>query len=113
MPKYVVSTTLTDPEWENTRVISGDVAAEIERLKAADGRDIVQYGYGVVTRLLLERDLLDEVRLWFHPLILGRGEPADLLFGPAPASAWQLVDTTALSSGIVILSYAFDRRLDG
>jgi dihydrofolate reductase len=112
MPKYVVSTTLQDPEWNNTQVIAGDVAGEIEQLKAADGEAIVQYGYGAVTRLMLEHDLLDELRLWFHPLILGRGEPADLLFGAAPTSAWQLVDTTALSNGIVILSYAFDKRLD-
>jgi dihydrofolate reductase len=112
MPKYVVSTTLRDPEWNNTRVIGEDVATEVERLKAADGKDIVQYGYGAVTRLLLERGLLDELRLWVHPLILGRGEPGDLLFGAVPASAWRLVDTTALSTGIVILAYEFDERLD-
>ena len=113
MLKYVVSTTLQDPEWNNTTVISEDVAGEIERLKAADGKAIVQYGFGAVTRLLLERDLLDELRLWFHPLLLGRGEPGDLLFGAVPASAWRLVDSTALSHGIVILSYEFDKRLDG
>jgi dihydrofolate reductase len=54
MPKYVVSTTLTDPEWNNTRVIDGDAAAEITRLKQAPGKDIVQYGFGVLSRLLLE-----------------------------------------------------------
>jgi dihydrofolate reductase len=105
LPKYVVSTTLTDPEWNNTTVISAD---EIERLKAADGQAIVQYGFGPVTRLLLERGLLDELRLWFHPLILGRGEPGDLLFGAAPTTAWRLVDTTALSNGIVIVAYQLD-----
>jgi dihydrofolate reductase len=112
MPKYVVSTTLKDPEWTNTRVIDGDVAGAVERLKAADGKNIIQYGYGVVTRLLLERGLLDELRLWFHPLILGRGEPGDLLFGGAPATGFRLVDTTALSNGIVILAYETDKRLD-
>jgi dihydrofolate reductase len=112
MPKYVASTTLTDPEWNNTRVISGDLAAEIERLKAADGKNIVQYGFGVVTRLMLKHDLLDELRLWFHPLLLGRGEPGDLLFGAVPASGWRLADTTALSNGIVILAYEFEGRLE-
>jgi dihydrofolate reductase len=112
MPKYVVSTTLKDPEWTNTRVIDGDVAGEIERLKAADGQNIIQYGYGAVTRLLLERGLLDELRLWFYPLILGRGEPGDLLFGAVPATGFRLVDTTALSNGIVILAYETDKRLD-
>jgi dihydrofolate reductase len=63
MRKYVVSTTLTDPEWQNTTVIDRDVVAEVERLKAADGKNIVQYGFGAVTRLLLERGMLDEGRL--------------------------------------------------
>jgi dihydrofolate reductase len=112
MPKYVVSTTLENPEWNNTRVIAGDVVAEIERLKAAEGKDIVQYGFGAVTRLLLEHGLLDELRLWVHPLILGRGEPSDLLFGPAPATGFRLVDVTTLSHGIVILAYETERRLD-
>ena len=100
MPKYVVSTTLQDPEWNNTQVISGDVATEIERLKAGGGKDIVQYGFGAVTRLLLERALLDELRLWFHPLILGRGEPADLLFGAVPPSAggWSTRRRSAMGS---------------
>jgi dihydrofolate reductase len=111
MPKYVVSTTLKDPEWSNTRVISGDVVAEVERLKAAEGKNIVQYGFGVVTRLLLERGLLDELRLWFHPLILGRGEPGDLLFGAVPGTIFRLVDTTALTNGIVILSYETEKQL--
>jgi dihydrofolate reductase len=111
MPKYVVSTTLTDPEWSNTRVISGDVVAEVERLKAAAGKDIVQYGFGTVTRLLLERGLLDELRLWFHPLILGRGEPGDLLFGAVPATVFRHVDTTALANGIVILSYETEKQV--
>ena len=71
MPKYVVSTTLKDPEWNNTRVIDRDVAAEIERLKAAPGNDIVQYGFGAVSTLLMEHGLLDELRLWFHPLFVG------------------------------------------
>ena len=105
MPKYVVSTTLKDPEWHNTHVIAGDVAGEIARLKQAPGKNIVQYGFGAVSRLLLEHGLLDELRLWVHPLIVGTGRPSDLLFGAAPAVGFDLSDTTALSDGIVILSY--------
>jgi dihydrofolate reductase len=112
MRKYVVSTTLKDPEWNNTRVINGDVAAEIKRLKQAPGKNIVQYGFGVVSRLLLEHGLLDELRLWFHPLILGAGRPSDLLFGTAPAVGFQLADVTTLSDGIVILSYHTDKALE-
>ena len=109
--KYVVSTTLKDPEWNNTHVIDGDVVAQLTRLKQAPGKDIVQYGYGVVSRLLLEHDMLDELRLWVHPLIVGAGSPSDLLFGAAPAIGFHLTGTTALSSGIVMLSYQTDKTL--
>jgi dihydrofolate reductase len=110
MPKYVFSSTLADPDWNNTQVISGDPAAEIARLKQAPGDDIVQYGFGPISRLMLEHDLLDELRLWFHPLILGRGSPSDLLFGAAPTVGFELTDVTSLSHGIVILSYRKDVR---
>jgi dihydrofolate reductase len=105
MPKYVVSTTLKDPEWNNTQVIDGDVVAEITRLKEAPGKDIVQYGFGAVSRLLLEHGLLDELRLWVHPLIVGAGSPSDLLFGASPAVGFELTDATPLSDGIIVLSY--------
>jgi dihydrofolate reductase len=112
MRKYVVSTTLKDPEWNNTQVIDGDVAAEITRLKEAPGKNIVQYGFGAVSRLLLEHGLLDELRLWVHPLIVGAGSPSDLLFGSAPAVGFTLTDTMTLSDGIVILSYRTERTLE-
>ncbi len=112
MPKYVVSTTLTDPEWHNTQVISDDVAGAIGRLKETDGKDIVQYGFGSVSRLMLEHGLLDELRLWVHPLVLGRGEPGDLLFGSVPPVGFRLTEATSLSNGIVILGYATERTLD-
>jgi dihydrofolate reductase len=111
MSKYVVSTTLKDPEWTNTQVIDGDVVAEITRLKQAPGKHIVQYGFGAVSRLLLEHGLLDELHLWVHPLILGRGSASDLLFGASPAVAFQLTDTTTLGDGTVILSYETDKIL--
>jgi dihydrofolate reductase len=111
MPKYVISTTLKDPEWNNTQVIEGDVAAAITRLKQAPGKSIVQYGFGGVSRLLLEHGLLDELRLWVHPLIVGAGSTSDLLFGATPAIGFDLTDTTTLSNGIVILSYQTDKTL--
>jgi dihydrofolate reductase len=111
MPKCVVSTTLKDPDWANTQVIDGDVAARVRQLKEEHDQDIVQYGFGSVSRLLLEHDLLDELRLWVHPLILGRGSPSDLLFGAVPAVGFHLVDTTALSDGTVILGYRTDKLL--
>ncbi len=106
MPKYVASTTLQDPEWTNTRVIAGDVAGEVARLKETLEGDIVQYGFGVVSRLLLQAGLLDELRLWVHPLVLGSGQAGDLLFGDLDAPvALELTGTTMLSDGIVILGY--------
>src|SRR5579885_173026 len=84
MPKYVVSTTLTDPDWANTTVISTGVVERVRELKSQPGRDIVQYGFGAVSTLLMENGLLDELRLWIHPLFVG---------------------TTILDSSMVILTY--------
>jgi len=112
MPKYVVSSTLKDPEWHNTQVIDGDVVAGITRLRESTGNDILQYGFGAVSRLLLQHDLLDELRLWVHPLILGHGSPSDLLFGSAPSVGFRLVGSTTLSHGIIILNYVTDKILE-
>jgi len=67
MPKYAVSNTLENPDWANTTVVSGDVADAIKKLKEQDGQGIVQYGFGSVSKLLMERGLLDELRLWLYP----------------------------------------------
>jgi dihydrofolate reductase len=105
MTKYVVSTTLRDPEWDNTTVISDDVVGEISRLKNQPGQDIVQYGFGPVTFALLENGLLDELRLWVHPLFVGDASPADLMFRPTVPTQMELVETLPLNTGIVILTY--------
>jgi dihydrofolate reductase len=107
MPKYVVSSTLKDPDWANTTVIDGDVVGEIRRLKEQSGQDIVQYGFGQVSFAMLEAGLLDEVRLWVHPQFVGSGGPGDLLFRETTPTNVRLLDTTTLDNGIVILSYAF------
>jgi dihydrofolate reductase len=108
MQKYVVSSTLKDPDWPNTAVIDGDVVGEIRRLKEQPGQDIVQYGFGQVSFALLEAGLLDELHLWVHPQFVGRGGPGDLLFRECTPTLLTLRDTTTLKSGIVILSYDFD-----
>lgn len=105
MDKYVVSSTLKAPEWVNTTVVNGDVVAEVERLKAQPGKGIVQYGFGPLAHLLLEHGLLDEVRLWVHPFFVRSGGPADLVFREGSLARFDLVGTTPLRSGIVILSY--------
>ena len=73
-PKVVVSTTLTDPEWENTTVISDDVVAAISKLKDETGGDILVAGSGTLVATLLDADLVDELRLMVFPTILGRGQ---------------------------------------
>ena len=105
MTKYVVSSTLRDPEWNNTRVISGDPITEIRRLKEQPGQEIVQYGFGQLSYALLEHGLLDELRLWVHPLFVGQATPADLLFRPSATTQLKLADTLALNTGTVILTY--------
>jgi dihydrofolate reductase len=105
IPKYVVSTTLTDPAWANTKVIAEDVPAAVAKLKAQPGQDIVQYGFGPVSSLLIEHGLLDELRLWIHPLFVGKGSPDDLLFPSGPETQFNLREVTALKTGMMIASY--------
>ena len=73
-PKYVVSTTLSDPEWQNTTVISGNVADEISKLRDETDGVILVAGSGTLVRTLLENDLVDELRLMVFPTVLGRGK---------------------------------------
>jgi dihydrofolate reductase len=90
-------------------VISGDPVAEIERLKAAPGKDIVQYGFGQLSVALLEHGLLDELRLWVHPLFVGRAEPGELIHHDCRGALFDLADTTVLENGIVVLGYRYAR----
>jgi dihydrofolate reductase len=106
MAKYVVSSTLTDPMWNNTSVLGGDPVTEITALKEAPGKDIVQYGFGQLSHTLMEHGLLDELRLWVYPLFVGKAEPSELIYRDGPGAMLDLVDTTSLENGIVILSYA-------
>jgi dihydrofolate reductase len=105
LPKYVVSTTLTEPGWTNTTVISDNVAERIKELKDEPGQDIVQYGFGTVSTLLMQHGLLDELRLWIHPLFVGKGTTEDVLFPKGPPTQFELVDSAILKSSMVILTY--------
>jgi len=105
MRKVVVSRSLTDPEWANTEVIAGDVAARVRELKGEDGGDIVQYGFGDVSRLLLDHDLFDQLQWWIHPQLVGHGDAADLVSRAGTAAAFELVDSQVLSNGIILATY--------
>jgi dihydrofolate reductase len=108
MAKHVFSSTLRDPEWTNTSVISGDPVPELKRLKQAPGKDIVQYGFGQLSFTMLEHGLLDELRLWVYPLLVGSAEPSELLYRDCSGAVLELIETTTLENGVVILSYQID-----
>ena len=109
MEKQVVSTTLRDPAWNNTKVIGADVAEKVRALKRQPGKDIVQYGLGQVSFTLLEHGLVDEVRLWIHPLILGKKGPRAPHFLDCPSAQFELTGSRVLPNGIVIVNYACKR----
>jgi dihydrofolate reductase len=106
IPKYVLSRTLTEPTWTNTTVLAGnDIADRIRDLTRQPGRDILQYGYGPVTRLLIEHGLLDELHIWLHPLLVGNYHPRDQLGAVGAQCRLQLNDVRRFGSGLVILRY--------
>jgi dihydrofolate reductase len=103
MPKYVVSTTLQNAEWNNTTVIRGDVADEVPKLKDRYDRDILVAGSSRLVQSLIEQDLVDELRLMVFPILLGTGKR---LFGDtSEAKRLQLAATTPLGDGVTILTY--------
>lgn len=103
MPKYVVSRTLTNPEWNNSTVLSGDVAEEVKALKEQPGGDILVAGSASLVRELLVHDLIDEVRLMVFPIVLGSGKR--LFEGEGDAKVLKLADVKHLPSGTLILTY--------
>lgn len=103
--KYVVSTTLTEPTWDNTTVIGAqDAVADLRALRERDGT-VLQFGFGAVTRLLLDNGLLDELRIWLHPVFSGNAKPTDLLFHERPKTPLTLTGVETHQNGIAILTY--------
>ena len=101
--KYVASTTLTDPAWNNTEVLPADLVAAVTALKAQEGKDIIQYGYGSVTAQLVAAGLVDEVRFWIHPVLHGGANLTVPL--PEAQTSFELIDTTVFKSGVIVASY--------
>jgi dihydrofolate reductase len=104
MRKYVVSSTLEDPSWNNSTVIKGDVAAEIAKLKQEPGGDILVNGSAQLVQTLTENDLVDEYRIMVFPIVLGEGKR---LFGElGQATSLRLADSRPVGDdGVVILTY--------
>jgi dihydrofolate reductase len=102
-PKYVASSTLTDPEWDDTTVLSGDVAAAIGELKAKPGGELQVHGSGALTRWLLGNDLVDEIHLLICPVVVGQG--TRLFPDAGPDLALDLVDSRSFPKGITLQVY--------
>jgi dihydrofolate reductase len=103
LPKYVVSSTLKEPEWNNSTVLKGDVADEVSELRQKLNGDIVVPGSFQLLRTLMEHDLVDELRLKVFPVVLGAGER---LFGQASdKKPLRLINAQTLDDGIAFLTY--------
>jgi dihydrofolate reductase len=102
-PKYVASNTLTDPQWADTTVVSGDVAAAIGELKAKPGGELQVHGSGKLVRWLFENELVDEITLLVCPVIVGQG--TRLFPDAGPDLALDLVDSRAYPKGITSQVY--------
>jgi dihydrofolate reductase len=103
LPKYVASTTLSEPRWTNTTVVSTEVARAVRELKAKPGRELQLHGSGALFRWLFDNDLVDEINLFIFPVIVGQG--TRLFPDIGPDRALGLVDTQATPSGVTIQVY--------
>ena len=103
MPKFVASRTLKEPlEW-NATLLQGDVGDAVADLKQHEGRDIVTYGSAGLMATLMERDLIDEYRIWVHPFVIGTG--TRLFAEGVPTRNLELAESRTLGTGVVILVY--------
>lgn len=103
LPKIVYSKTLSKASWNNSRIISGDLKEEIERLKNEPGGDLVIFGSGTLISGLAKLGLIDEYKLVINPVALGNGNPMFKNIGSQ--LKLELIDTTVFQSGVVIISY--------
>jgi dihydrofolate reductase len=101
--KFVASTTLTDPRWANTTVLSGDLAATIRELKAEPGRELQVHGSGALFGWLLDNDLVEEMNLFIFPVVVGQGRR--LFPDTGPGLALALVESRATRNGVTIQVY--------
>jgi dihydrofolate reductase len=103
MPKYVVSSTLDEPEWNNSTVLKGDVSDAVTKLRQEHDGDIVVHGSAQLVQTLVENDLVDELRLMVFPVVLGSGKR---LFGEtSDKKSLRLVDSKVVGDGVAILIY--------
>lgn len=102
MPKYVVSATLQNPEWNNSHLVNGNVIEEIKKLKSEQAQDILVAGSSVLTDTLLKNNLVDELRLLVYPVVLGEGKR---LFKNGTQIKFNSLETQQFDKGVVLLTY--------
>jgi dihydrofolate reductase len=105
--KYVVSTTLDKAEWNNSVIINGNLAEEINKIKQQDGKNITVHGSGVLVQSLMQHDLVDVYRLLVYPVVVGQGKR---LFKEGTTATLKLLEARALSGGVTALVYEPDRK---
>ena len=110
IPKLVASTTLDHVEWQNSTLIRGDLAKELTRMKREPGKDISITGSATLVRSLLRDDMLDELRLLVHPIVVGTGKR--LFDGVLDQKPLKLVDSKVFTTGVLYLTYAPATRSD-
>jgi dihydrofolate reductase len=103
LPKYVPSTTLVDPTWQNTHVIGGDVVSALQELKAKPGRELQVHGSGNLLAWLLDHDLVDEMNLLIFPVVVGKG--LRLFPEQGQGNALTLIESRATPTGVTIQTY--------
>jgi len=103
LPKFVVSTTLEEVKWNNSRLIKENIAEEVSKLKQQPGQDMLIYGSANLVHTLMQHDLIDEYRIWVHPVVFGSGK--SLFRARSNPTMLKHVATKTFSSGVVILSY--------
>ena len=102
MPKYVVSSTLRKAEWNNSTIIKSDLAEEVAKLKQQPGENILIFGSGELVNGLLRHQLIDELRLLVHPVVLGSGKR---LFAEGSPVGLTVTEAKVFGSGVVLVKY--------
>lgn len=102
VPKYVISTTLREAAWNNSHVISENIAEEVSKLKQQDGQNILVAGSADLIHTLMQHNLIDEVRLLIYPIVLGKGKR---LFSENANTLLKLVESKSYDTGVVLLRY--------
>jgi dihydrofolate reductase len=103
LPKYVVTSTLESLDWNNSKIIKGNIAEEVFQLKQQPGKDILVAGSCQLVHILLQHDLIDELRLMIHPIVIGNGKR--LFKEGLTRKDLRLVESKMFNTGVVVLTY--------